>query len=402
MKTHCASAILILVCSGFGFSQQTATRPASAVDVTPEKVRLMEQSISTKMSTLNIPGVTVAVGVGREVKWTAAYGMSDIENMVPMKATTVLRLGSISKPVTAVAAMQLVEQGRMSLDAEVQRYVPSFPVKAWPVRVRHLLTHQSGIRHYVGDEIQITRHYDSVLKGLEIFDKDPLLFEPGTRYSYTTYGFSLLGAAVEGASGMAYMDYVREKIFRPARMSTIDADDTFRIIANRSRGYRLNNEKLLTNCGLADTSYKIPGGGLLSRAEDLVRFAIGIYSGTLLRRDTTEAMFTAQPYKNGSLSGWGLGWGVETVDGVRRVGHTGGQQGVTTHLVLYPDSGLSIAVMANLEQTRITDITNQLARVMLQLPLADPLRAGKSASLPTPADLLRNGRETAAVLRSAQ
>ncbi len=375
-------------------------RPPS-VEVTPEKIRLMEQVISTKMPAHNIPGLTVAVGVGRDVKWTGAYGMADLENLVPMKTTSVLRLGSISKPVTAVAAMQLVEQGRMSLDAEVQRYVPSFPVKAWPVRIRHLLTHQSGIRHYAGDEIQITRHYDTVMKGLEIFERDPLLFEPGTRYSYTTYGFSLLGAAVEGASGMPYMEYVREKIFKPAKMATIDADDTFRIIANRSRGYRLNNEKLLTNCGLADTSYKIPGGGLLSRAEDLVRFAIGIHTGTLLAPNTTGVMFTAQPYNNGSLSGWGLGWGVETVDGHRRVGHTGGQQGVTTHLVFYPDLGLSIAVMANLEQARIADITNQLAKVLLQQQV-DPLRAGKSASLPTPADLPRSGRETAAALRSAQ
>lgn len=337
---------------------------SSQVEVTPEKIRQMEQVISSRMSAMSIPGVSVGIGIGRDVKWTAAYGLSDMENLVPMKTTTMVRTGSLSKPITAVAAMQLVEQGRLLLDVEVQRYVPSFPVKQWPLRIRHLLAHQGGIRSYQGDEIQSTRYYSTILRGLEIFDKDPLLFEPGTKYQYTTYGFNLLGAAIESAAGMPFMEYLREKVFKPARMATIDSDDTFRIIANRSRGYRLNNDRVLTNCGLADTSYKVPGGGLIARAEDLVRFGIAVQTNTLLRRDTVNTMLTPQRFKDGSQSGWALGWGVETVDGHRRFGHTGGQQGVTTHLVLYPE-GLVIAVMANLEQARIQDITNGLARILL-------------------------------------
>jgi CubicO group peptidase (beta-lactamase class C family) len=343
----------------------SAQRAVTPIEVTPEKIRQMEQAISTKMSALSIPGISVAVGVGKDIKWTAAYGMSDLENMVPMKTSTVVRLGSIAKPITAVAAMQLVEHGKLDLDAEVQRYVPSFPVKQWPLKVRHLLTHQGGVRHYQGDEIQSTKLYSTVKAGLEIFDKDPLLFEPGSKYSYTTYGFNLLGAIVEAASGMSYTDYVREKIFKPARMAGIDVDETYRIIPNRSRGYRLNSDKVLTNCGLADTSYKIPGGGFVSRAEDLIKFVASIQTGILMKRETMNAMFTPQKFKDGNISGWGLGWSTDTFEGRKRVGHSGGQQGITTHLTYFPAEGLSIAVLANLEQTRIGDFSGALAKILL-------------------------------------
>lgn len=336
------------------------------IELTPEKIRQLEQVITAKMTALSIPGMTAAIGIGRDVKWTAAYGMADLENLVPMKTTTVLRLASISKPITAVAAMQLVESGRMSFDAEVQRYVPSFPMKPWPLRIRHLMTHQGGIRHYQGEEQGLTRYYGSnVLKSLEIFDRDPLLFEPGTKTSYTTYGFNLLGAAVEAAAGMSFTDYVREKIWKPARMNTIDVDDTYRMIPGRSRGYRLNPDKLLTNCGLADTSNKIPGGGLISRAEDLVKFAMAVNNGILLRKDTVAFMFAQQKYKDGTMSGRGLGWALELMADVPGVGHTGGQQGVTTHLVLFPAQGLSIALMANLEAVNIHEITNEVAKLLL-------------------------------------
>lgn len=336
------------------------------IEITPEKVRLLEQVITAKMTAMSIPGVTAAIGIGREVKWTGAYGMSDLENLVPMKTSTVLRLASISKPITAVAAMQLVESGKMSLDAEVQRYVPSFPVKPWPLRIRHLMTHQGGIRHYQGEEAGLTHYYGpNVTKSLDLFERDALLFEPGTKTSYTTYGFNLLGAAVEAAAGTSFVDYVREKIWRPARMNTIDVDDTYRMIPGRSRGYRLNNDKSLTNCGLADTSNKIPGGGLISRAEDLVKFALAVNNHALLRRETVAAIYAQQKYKDGTLSGRALGWALEMMEGVPGVGHTGGQQGVTTHLVLFPAQGLSIAVMANLEAVRIHDLTNEVARVLL-------------------------------------
>ena len=166
--------------------------------------------------------------------------MADVENFVPMTPMTTIRLGSISKPITAIAVMQLVEQGKMDLDGEIQRYVPSFPKKQWPVTIRELLGHLGAVRHYQGDDEEgSTRHYTDRTEPLKIFAGDPLLFEPGTRFSYTTYGFNLLGAAVENASGEKFLDYLQAHIFQPAGMDHIRDDNVYAIIPHRARGYRL-------------------------------------------------------------------------------------------------------------------------------------------------------------------
>ena len=334
--------------------------------ITAEKAAKIDAAVTAQMIEAGVPGITAAVSIGGQVRWTNAYGLSDVENNVPMKTSSVLRLASISKPITAVAVMQQVEAGKIRLDDDIRVYVPSWPVKEWPVKVRHLLSHLGGVRHYMGEELQITRHYGTTLEGLTIFDKDPLLFEPGTKYSYTTYGFSLLGAAVEAVSNMRFVDYLRARITGPAGMTTLEADDQAKIILGRSRGYRLGANKVLYNCGLADTSYKIPGGGLIGRAEDLVKFAIAVMDTRLVRRDTVEQMFTPQRFNDGSPSHYGLGWGVDTFQGLRRVGHSGGQQGTSTNLILFPSEGVAISVMANLEGARVAAFTDAIAKIVLE------------------------------------
>jgi serine beta-lactamase-like protein LACTB len=267
---------------------------AQPAALAPEKIRRIEQAVATQMSRNSIPGVSIAIAAGSQLRWAAGYGMADLENFVPVTPLTEIRLGSISKPITAIAVMQLVERGKIDLDGEIQRYVPSFPKKQWPVTVRQLLGHLGGVRHYRGDDEEgSTRHYNTDrMEPLKIFAGDPLLFEPGTQYSYTTYGFNLLGAAVEMASGEKFLDYVQADIFRPAGMDHIRDDNTLAIIPHRARGYRLTANGNLENCALADTSNKIPGGGFISTASDLVKFALAINSGTLVKKETVELMLT--------------------------------------------------------------------------------------------------------------
>ena len=118
------------------------------------------------------------------------------------------RLASVTKPITATAVLQLVEAGKVDLDAPIQRYVPAFPEKQWPVTVRHLLSHQSGIRNWTDEEFHNTRHFASIAESLAVFKDDPLLFEPGTRTQYTSLGYNLMGAVVEGVSGKPFLDYL--------------------------------------------------------------------------------------------------------------------------------------------------------------------------------------------------
>jgi len=269
--------------------------------------------------------------------------------------------------------MQLVEKDKMQLDAPIQRYVPSFPQKQWPVTVRQLLGHLSGVRHYVGDaELDSTRHYGDLTAPLKIFAEDLLLFEPGTKYSYTTYGFNLLGAAVESVSRIKFADYLRVNIFKPAAMSHIGPDDVYAIVPHRARGYRLTANQQLENCALADTSNKIPGGGMLSTAGDLVAFALALNSGKLVAPKTRDLMFTAQHLRDGvrdgarddSASHYGMGWSIAEFEGRRVAAHGGGQQGISTYLMLFPDESLSIAVMLNRERAPAGDIAHKIAGIV--------------------------------------
>jgi serine beta-lactamase-like protein LACTB len=348
-------------------SHARARQAAQPAALPPEKVKQIEALVFAEMAKQKIPGLTVAVVSDKRVRWSQGFGLQDIENNVAARAATVYRLGSISKPITAVAVMQLFERGRLDLDAPVQKYCPAFPEKRWPVTARQLLGHLSGVRHYKADEFDSTRFYASVAEGLNMFKDDPLLFEPGTKYSYTTHGYSVLGCVVEGASGRKFTDYVNENVFKPAAMEHARADSVADIIPNRAQGYRITDKGVLTNSPLADTSYKVPGGGFVSTAEDLALFAVALQTDRLLKRETLELMFTPQRLKDGRETTYGLGWNVaKRPTGERAVGHSGGQQRVSTFLHMQPEQGLAVVIMSNLEGARLADLAQKLGDVVLK------------------------------------
>ena len=149
----------------------------------PARQQEIEKLVAQEMSRQNMPGLSIAVAVNGELTWSAGYGLADLENLVPAKALTMYRLASVSKPITAVAVMQLSEAGKIDLDHSIRRYVPTFPAKPWTITVRQLLGHLGGIRHYENsEEINSTRHYPDMLSPLKIFQNDPLVAEPGDAF----------------------------------------------------------------------------------------------------------------------------------------------------------------------------------------------------------------------------
>lgn len=327
----------------------------------------LEGFLTEQLNQHRIPAISAAAADRGALIWSAAQGLADIENNVKVARGTVFRLGSISKPITAVAAMQLVEQGRLDLDAPVQKYVPTFPAKPWPITPRLLLGHLSGIRHYRGpEELMSTRHYTSLADALKIFADDPLESEPGTKFRYTTYGYNLLGAVIEAASGMRFTEYLREHVFGPAGVERIQADDVYRIIPNRARGYRMTPAGVVQNCALADTSNKIPGGGLVATAEDLVRFALALQQGRLVKPQTLEQIFTSQRTRDGRPTGYGLGWYITERAGKKWIEHSGSQPGASTELLMLPERGLAVAVLTNMERAPARPIALRLAEMLLE------------------------------------
>jgi serine beta-lactamase-like protein LACTB, mitochondrial len=345
--------------------------PPASGSLPPQTARAVEALIGARMTQLGVPGLAAAVVLNEQVVWAAPFGMADLENGVSVRTTTSFRLASLSKPITAVAVLQLVERGKIDLDAPVQRYVASMPDKPWPVTIRQLLGHLGGIRHYKEGEFGSTRRYASVTDGLAIFRDDPLAHPPGTKFLYTSYGYNLLGAAVEGASGESYMDYVRRYVFEPAGMFSARDDDQRALIPHRAQGYLKTPSGDLRNSELADTSNKLPGGGLAASAEDVARFAMALTGGVLLERASLARMLTRQATSDGKPVGYGMGFFLTDRGGVREAWHTGGQQRVSNVVYLQPDRHVGVVLLSNLEGIgpQLTEVAREVAVLALRPPL---------------------------------
>lgn len=313
----------------------------------------------------------MAVVENGEYEWSAGFGMADLENFVPATSRTLYRLASISKSITATAAMQLWQRSKLDLDAPVQKYCPAFPQKESPITTRQLLGHLGGVRHYKSDaqedpEVGNTTHFtDPIHAGLNFFKDDPLVAKPGTRFSYSTQGFTLIGCAIEGASGAKYVDFVRDNVFLPAGMTHTRTADRFAIIPYRARFYGKDKSGAIINADLLDSSYKIPGGGWLSSAEDMAMFEAAMLNDRLLKRPTRDAMWTPQKTSDGKETGYALGWGTGTGLGVPDVGHAGGQQGTSTSFMIVPERRAGVVVLINQDGGDAPALANELMKIVI-------------------------------------
>jgi serine beta-lactamase-like protein LACTB, mitochondrial len=339
----------------------------------PQEKRLeIEKAVSTFMSANRVPGMGAAVVLDGEPVWSAGFGMADLEDSAPATSSTLFRLGSISKPITATALLQLWERGKLDLDAPVQKYCPAFPQKEWPITSRELLGHLGGIRHYNRDgkgdiPEDSARHFASMEESLQIFAADPLVAKPGTKFNYSTYGYTLLGCVLEGAASQKYMDFVRENIFKPASMAQTQADDFFTIIPHRTRWYHKDKSEIVRNAGVLDSSYKIPGGGLISSADDMARFEAAMLADKFVKRPARDLMWTPQKTPDGKSTGYALGWGISDKFGIHIVAHTGGQQGTSTAIVVVPERRAGVIVLANMDSVDSGNLADQILKIALDL-----------------------------------
>jgi CubicO group peptidase (beta-lactamase class C family) len=315
------------------------------------------------MERAGVPGVSITVGRDGRILWSEGLGWADLEQRVAVTPLTRFRVGSVSKSLTSAALGMLVEQGKVDLDQPVQRYVPSFPVKRWPITTRQLAGHIAGVRHYRGAEFALNRPFPTVADGLTIFADDSLLFEPGTAYRYSSYGYNLVSAVLEGASGTPFLEYMGTQVFRPAGMRQTVPDFVDSLIPFRARWYSGDQDGVV-NAMFVDNSYKWAGGGFLSTTEDLVRFGFAMLDDKFVSRETRELLWTSLTLRDGKTTGYGLGWGVgQDGAGRRRVMHSGGSMGGTAYLVIYPEQRLVVALLANSDQPLVGVTPGIAARV---------------------------------------
>lgn len=370
--TKKSSLRIPILCLLAVFLAAAADVAAQQKSLSPEKRAQIEKAVSSFMSANSVPGIGAAVVLDGEPVWSAGFGMSDLEDCAPATSSTLFRLGSISKPITGVAVLQLYERGKLDLDAPVQQYCPGFPKREWPITSRELLGHLGGIRHYNPDgkgdiPEDSARHFSSMEESLQIFAADPLVAKPGAKFNYSTYGYTLLGCVLEGAASEKYVDFVKKNVFQPAGMEQTQADEFFAVIPHRTRWYHRDKAGVVRNAGVLDSSYKIPGGGLISSADDMARFEAAILADKLIKRATRDLMWTILQPTEGKPSRYALGWFVAEKFGLLTAGHTGGQQGTDTAFLIVPDRRAGVVVLANMDNVNTNRLAEEILKIVLDL-----------------------------------
>jgi serine beta-lactamase-like protein LACTB, mitochondrial len=344
-------AVLLLFASGVAAASRISTQSAVAVQEksgSHAAAREHARAIAKEWLVRGIPGFNVAVAIEGKIIYSEAFGYADLEQRVPAWQITKFRIGSVSKPLTSAALMKLVEQNKIDLDAPIQKYVPSFPDKGALITPRMLAGHLGGIRHYKDGEPDSQKHYDSVVDGLERFKDDPLVVPPGTKFSYSSYGYNLLSAAIEAAAGRPFLDFEQEQVFTPLGLLDTTPDQPADIIQQRARFYSGAKGKPTQNAMFVDNSYKWAGGGFISTSEDLVRFGSALLQPGYLKAESLKLLFTPQKTKDGKETNYGMGWFIgKSKSGQRIYEHSGGSVGGSSELILYPDSHLVVAFICN-------------------------------------------------------
>ncbi len=351
------------------------TAPAPRWAEAAERAR---QVARAALSEQNLPGLSIAVGAGDEIVWAEGFGWANLEDRVPVSPETRFRIGTASTVLTSVAVGRLLEQGRLALDDEIQARVPAFPRKPWPVTLRQLMAHTAGVRNDGGDESPLfSRNCDSPVEGLDVFAGRPLLFEPGTRFRYSSFGWILVSAAVEQAAGDSFLRVMREQVFEPAGMrdtrEDVPAEASTRQATAYFPRYAADPDYGLHLMRPIDSSCYAGAGAFVSTPSDLVRFGLAVARGTLLRPETVQLFQTSQRLPSGEQTGYGLGWDLETValpGGPARVaGHDGDVLGGrVASLMTFPEHGLVVAVTSNISYADTFAIGADVARAFIERP----------------------------------
>lgn len=344
--TRLLTLVAALILGGVGATPAVAQDVASADVSLAAKLEQAQELLATHQAESGVAGLSAAIAVDGRLVWTGGFGFADLQNRVPAGPDMVSRMGSISKPVAAVAAMALWDRGLLDLDAPVATYLPDYPPENAGITTRQLMSHTAGIRHYNGLEFLSDEAYTDVMAPMTVFWADPLLFAPGTDYAYSTYGFTVVSAVTDAVdAARTWVEIYREEVAGPLGLTRMQPEWQDSVIPGHARFYDRDSAGVYVNVPEVDLSNKWAGGGLVSTTADMVNFALGVMDGTILSDSARAEMWTQQT-PEGETS-YGLGWFVDRLNGHRAISHGGSSIGATAMLLLLPDDGVVVAILGN-------------------------------------------------------
>ena len=350
---------LILVRQGSA-QQSTRTNLLDQIDKIVQETMEREQVV----------GVSIGVVIGAEIIVAKGYGYADLENEVKASEHTVYRIGSITKQFTAVAIMQLVEQGKLKLDDDLTKFLPEYPTKGHKITIERLLNHTSGIKGIteMGDKFEKVLRLDlSHQEMIDLFSAEPFEFAPGDKFQYNNSAYYLLGCIIEKVVGTSYTKYIEEHIWDPLGMRESFYLNNTPIIRNRAEGYEVRKGKVVNDDFL---SMVIPysAGALGSSVVDLCKWQLALNKNRLIREESYRRMVTPGKLNDGKPITYGYGFFLSNLDGHRKIQHNGGINGFRTQLSYYPDDDLTIVVLCNTGSAKAAVLESRIARTVMGIP----------------------------------
>jgi CubicO group peptidase (beta-lactamase class C family) len=356
MKTYLVLIIVFL--SGAAFSQ----------NLNEEIDALMNAKYKA-----NEPGAAALITKGGKPIYRKAFGMASLENNVSMTPEHIFEIGSITKQFTAVSILMLLEQGKLSLNDPVTKYIENYPMHGYTITVHHLLTHTSGIKSYTDMErwIKISRNDLSPLEMINMFKNEPMDFAPGEKYLYNNSGYFMLGYIIEKASGIPYPDFLEKNIFEPLGMKNSFYGSHSKIIKNRALGY--SKEENYKNAEYLSLTQPYAAGSIMSNVDDLLIWNQAIQSNRLVKKETIQKAFTNYKLNSGKFLNYGYGWGLDEINGSGTIEHSGGIFGYSTNAIYLPKEDIFVAVFSNCDCGSPDEISTRIAALAIGKPYPESI-----------------------------
>lgn len=375
-----ACSILFTGCSP-PQSPARSERAAAAVGTALARVdpRRVDDLIASKMSHHAIPGMSIAIVHGGVLVHSRSYGLADVEHAVPATPRSPFKIASLTKPFTAIAILQLVDRGRVSLDQAVSHYLENLPDRWRATTIRQLLGHTSGVPDYLrspGWSWRDSWRLDlSRQEVISLAAQAPMDFEPGARMRYCNTNYYLLGMVIEAVSGQTYAQYLAAHVVQPLAMSDTRVDGHAPLLQGRVRGYTNDNSQL-RNAEFTSDTWAYAEGGVITTAVDLAKLDAALYGEKLLTRRSIDLMWTPTRLDDGSIgvigdngagqpNHYGLGWFISSYKGHRLILAGGNKPGFTCTYFRFVDANLTVVVLSNLSSSPLYGIAGEIAEMYL-------------------------------------
>jgi len=318
--------------------------------------------VKAEMRRQKTPGLSLAVVRDGKPLLVKVYGFANLEHRVLVKPATIFQSGSIGKQFTAAAVMLLVEDGRIGLDEKIGKYLGDVPESWRSITIRHLLSHTSGMTDYPPD-FDLRRDY-SEDELLRMVKEVPLAFPPGERWEYSNLGYVVLGITIGKVAGQFYGDFLSERVFKPAGMTTARVINEADIIPNRAAGYRVVKDEIKNQNWVAPSVNTTADGSLYVSILDMIRWDSALTRRALFKPSTYEAMWSPAVLSSGKRTSYGFGWSIKSVNGKRLMEHGGEWQGFRSFVARYVDDGVTVIVLANSSSANPQRIAHGVAQVI--------------------------------------